>query len=102
MCALKNNLIESGSIRQARARRIVPDNAGLAGRYPAASGSRFTAGSCRILPDTAAATAAATVAAAGTTGTGTTTGTPTTTPMMTMIISTSSSSGSSNQGKPNV
>ena len=57
MCEPKNNLIKSGSIRHAQPRRIVPDNAGLAGRNPAASGSRLKAGCCRILPDAAAAAA---------------------------------------------
>ena len=51
MCELKNNLIESGRIRQARPRRIVPDNAGLAGMNPARSGIDTSAGCCRILPD---------------------------------------------------
>ena len=55
MCELKNNLIESGRIRQSRPRRIVPDNAGLTGMNPARSGVATSAGCCRILPDDATA-----------------------------------------------
>jgi hypothetical protein len=79
MCELKNNLIESGRIRQSMPRRIVPDNAGLTGMKPARSGIATSAGCCRILPDAAAAVVTTT----------------TTITITMMMISTSTSTGTS-------